>query len=104
MTELLPRRQRSKLQEQLIEMCSKQCAEAEKPHDTSSTKRMRCPRQVAELRSHAVRRNAMANDPVFAQLEKRLMDVIPQSVRACDMAETAYCLRVYYDSLDTHED
>jgi hypothetical protein len=46
----------------------------------------------------------VANETAFAQLERRLMDVIPSSVGACDMAETAYCLRVYYDSLDTPEE
>lgn len=46
----------------------------------------------------------MTNETLFAQLERRLIDVIPQVVGACDMAATAYCLRVYYDSLDAPED
>ncbi len=46
----------------------------------------------------------MEKETVFAQLEQRLMDVIPPSVGACNMDEAAYCLRVFYDSLDTPEE
>ena len=46
----------------------------------------------------------MAKDTVFTELEHRLIEVIPHVVGACEMAEPAYCLRVYYDSMDTPED
>jgi hypothetical protein len=46
----------------------------------------------------------MPKETVFTELEHRLIEVIPHVVGACEMAEPAYCLRVYYDSMDTPEE
>jgi hypothetical protein len=46
----------------------------------------------------------MTSESIWAQLEHRLNVVIPQVVGTCHLAEPAYCLRVYYDSIDTPEE
>lgn len=46
----------------------------------------------------------MSNQSVFVELENRLREVIPVLVSACELAEPAYCLRVYYDSIDMPEE
>jgi hypothetical protein len=46
----------------------------------------------------------MTIESIFTRLEQRLNIVVPQVVGACEMSEPAYCLRVYYDSIDTPEE
>src|SRR5258708_36358984 len=46
----------------------------------------------------------MRNAAVFKELVPVLVEAIPRAVKAEDFAEPVYCLRVYYDSIDTPEE